>query len=351
VAVVRDITDRVREEAAARRIRETLDATRDAVMIFDADSLCFTYVNQGAVDQLGYTQDELLTMTMLHVAPVFSEASLRELLDSFSDGQISVSMFTTTHRRRDGTDYPVEIMLQPAWAEDGRPKAFVKVVRDIGERLEAEQRLWRAEQDLRVFEDRERIARDLHDIVIQRLFAAGMAVQAVLSRTDDTTHAQRLTSVVDELDQSVREIRTAIFGLQADLQTPGGLRAEILKLASDQRALLGFEPRVNFEGLIETIPDGIANQLLALLREALSNVARHAHSTRVHVTVNVGKFVTLRVVDNGIGIPTDPAPARPDNEGGNGLRNARQRAEALGGWCTVKRGEHGGTVFEWSVPV
>jgi PAS domain S-box-containing protein len=351
VAVVRDISERVREEAESRRIREALDATRDAVMIFDADSLRFTYANQGAVDQLAYPHDELLTMTMLHVAPEFNETTLRALLEPFNSGEISVSMFNTTHRRRDGSDFPVEIMMQPAWVEDGRPKAFVKVVRDISERLEAEERLWHAEQDLRVFEDRERIARDLHDIVIQRLFAAGMAVQAVLSRTSDATHAQRLSSVVDELDQSVREIRTAIFGLQADLQTPAGLRAEILRLASDQRDLLGFEPRVNFEGIVESIPDPIANQVLAILREALSNVAKHARATSVHVTVNVGRFATLRVVDNGIGIPAAAGSAEPDEDGGHGLRNAVHRADTLGGWCAFKRGEHGGTVFEWSVPL
>ncbi|HZP29673.1 MAG TPA: PAS domain S-box protein [Acidimicrobiia bacterium] len=351
VAVVRDITDRVREEAESRRVRETLDTTRDAVLIFDADTWRFTYVNQGAIDQLGYTHDELLDMTMLHIAPEFNEAELRALLEPFNQGEISVSMFTTTHRRRDGTDVPVEIMMQPAWTEDGRPRAFVQVVRDVSERLEAQERLWRAEQDLRLFEDRERIARDLHDIVIQRLFAAGMAVQAVLSRTDDPTHSQRLASVVDELDQSVREIRTAIFGLQADLQTVGGLRAEILKLTSDQRPLLGFDPRVHFEGIIESIPDAIGNQLLAILREALSNVARHANASTVHVTVNVGRVVVLRVVDNGVGVSDADGTTQPDAEGGNGIRNALQRAESLGGWCTIKRGEHGGTVFEWSVPL
>ena len=351
VAVVRDIGDRVREEAEGRRVRETLDATRDAVFIFDADNWHFTYVNQGSIDQLGYNQNELLGMTMLDIAPEFDEESFSALLEPFNEGEISVSMFTTTHQRRDGSELPVEIILQPALVENGRPRAFVKVARDISERLEAEEQLWRAEQDLRLFEDRERIARDLHDLVIQRLFVAGMVVQAVLSRTDDPALSERLASVVDELDQSVREIRTAIFGLQADLQTFGGLRDEILRLATDQCALLGFEPHVHFEGIIESIPDNIANQLLASLREALSNVARHANASTVHVTVNVSHDVALRVVDNGIGITAEAMSVEPGAHGGHGLRNARQRAEALSGWFTIRRGEHGGTVFEWSVPV
>jgi PAS domain S-box-containing protein len=352
VAVVRDISDRVAAETEARRIRETLDATRDAVLIFDAESWRFTYVNQGAVDQLGYSHEELLGMTMLHIAPEFDEAGLRALLEPFEAGEVSVSMFNTTHRRRDGSDVPVEIILQPAWIEDGRPRAFVKIVRDISDRLDAEDRLWHAEQDLHLFEDRERIARDLHDIVIQRLFAAGMSVQAVLSRTEDPTHAQRLAGVVDELDQTVREIRTVIFGLQADLQTAGGVRAEVLRIVAEERLVLGFEPRVHFEGIIESMPEPVASQLLPILREALTNVGRHARATSVHVTVNVGRAVTLRVVDNGIGFPEgrgDPPPTV--GGGGNGIRNARQRAEALGGWFLVGRGEHSGTVLEWCVPL
>ena len=120
------------------------------------------------------------------------------------------------HRRRDGTDVPVEVVLQAVPGDEGRPRRYVKIVRDIRERLETEERLRRAEQDLRLVEDRERIARDLHDIVIQKLFAAGMTIQGVWSRTTDTDQARRLSSVVDDLDDTIREIRSVIFSLQSN---------------------------------------------------------------------------------------------------------------------------------------
>ena len=176
VACVRDIADRVALEAEQRQIRELLDATRDAILIFDADTLRFTYVNQGAIEQVGYSRDELLQMTMLHLAPEFTESSLAELLAPFFRGEISSTMFTTVHRRRDGVDIPVEIVLQADATEDGRPTAFIKLVRDISERVEIEERLREAGEEVRLLEDRERIARDLHDKVIQRLFAAGMGM-------------------------------------------------------------------------------------------------------------------------------------------------------------------------------
>ena len=169
VATVRDITERMQADAEATRIRDVLDATRDAVLIFDAETLRFTYANKGAADHVGYSRDELLSMTMLHIAPDFTEAKLRATLEPLSRGEMSSLTFNTVHRHRDGTDIPVEIVLQAVSNPDGPPRAFVKVVRDVTQRLAADTQLRRAEQDLKVFEDRERIARNLHDVVIQKL--------------------------------------------------------------------------------------------------------------------------------------------------------------------------------------
>src|SRR5688572_8873062 len=185
VATVRDITERIGIEADAKRIREVLDATRDALMIFDADTLRFTYANKGAADHAGYSREELLTMSMLHIAPEYTEASLRATLEPLVRGEQSSLTFTTVHRHRDGTDIPVEIVLQAVSNPDGPPRAFVTVARDVTQRLAADAQLRRAEQDVRVFEDRERIARDLHDTVIQKLFAAGLGINAIAARSTD----------------------------------------------------------------------------------------------------------------------------------------------------------------------
>jgi two-component system sensor histidine kinase DevS len=341
VAVIRDVSARIEAEAEAREVREILERTRDGVFIFDADTLRFTYVNEGAREQVGYGSDELLQMTMLHIAPEFTEEKLKTLLQPLQLGDASSTTYITVHRHRDGTDVPVEIVLQAVQGDEGRPRRYVEIVRDIRERLETEERLRRAEQDLRVVEDRERIARDLHDIVIQKLFAAGMTIQGVWSRTTDTDQARRLSSVVDDLDDTIREIRSAIFSLQSNRGE--GVRGEILRIVSEERLVLGFEPRVRFDGPVDTISGSIAAELLATLREALSNVARHAAASAVEIIVECGDSVRLRVLDDGRGIPVT-------RQGGNGILNLTERATMLGGQCRVAARPDAGTTFEWEVP-
>jgi PAS domain S-box-containing protein len=346
IAVVRDVSDRAASEEEARRIREILDATRDAVLILDADSLRFTYVNQGAVDQVGYSAEELSTMNILHIAPDFDESRVRDLLAPLARGDVTSLMFTTVHRHRDGTDIPVEIILQATDVVEGRPRAFVEIVRDIRERLADEQRLRAVEQDLKVLEDRDRIARDLHDLVIQRLFAVGLAVQGSQARSTDAETTARLSGVVDELDETIREIRSVIFSLQnaAAAGPAPGLRAEVLRVIAEERELLGFEPRVQFDGVIDAVSHDAAAQLLASLREALSNVGRHAQASSVLVTLTAGTDLVLVVEDDGVGIPDEPVR-------GNGIDNISRRAMELGGTCEIAAKDSGGTRVRWSVPI
>jgi len=245
-------------------------------------------------------------------------------------------------RRADGSELPVEISLSPLRSDAGL--SVVVVVRDVSERLEAEARLQRAEQHLRIVEDRERIARDLHDVVIQKLFAAGMTVQGVAARSSNSEQGGRLHRVVDELDDTIREIRSVIFSLQADARDQSGLRADVLRVADDERAALGFEPRIRFDGPVDATSNVVAAELIPALREALSNVARHAGATAVEVDVqHRDGMVTLRVVDDGIGLGAD-------SSGGNGLRNLSQRATKLGGRCVLHAVADCGTVLEWQVP-
>lgn len=344
VAAIRDVTERVAAEARAREVREILDATRDAVSIFDAVTLQYTYVNQGLLDQIGYQHDELLDMTMLHIAPEFTEAQLRALLARFEQGITFSETFTTLYRHRDGTNVPVEILMQAISGDDGCPHAYVNIARDIGERLEAEVRQRRTEQQLRVLEDRERLARDLHDLVIQRLFAAGMAAQSLHSRLDDPQLAERADGIIDELDKTILEIRTVIFGLQHPIGSDdGGFRARLLTVIEEERPALGFAPHIYFDGQIETTPDDVARHVLAILREALSNVARHAHASAVEISVEARDQFVLCVTDNGIGLGPTP-------NDGDGLRNMTERARALGGALNTFTGLRGGTTVECRIP-
>jgi PAS domain S-box-containing protein len=343
VAVVRDVTERVAAEREQREVREALDLTRDALLILDAETLHFTYANDGASRQVGYAKDELLRMTMLHITPELTEDQLRDLLGPLERGERTSLVFTTVHHHRDGTDIPVEILIQAIPGDSGTPTRYVKIARDVSERLETEERLRRAEQHLRVVEDRERIARDLHDIVIQKLFAAGMTIQGVSARTADPEHGRRLASVVDDLDDTIRDIRSVIFSLQADAHDTSGVRAEVLRIVDAEREALGCEPRIRFDGPVDAMDERVAAELLPTLREALSNVAKHAGASSVEVVVDCGEAVELRVIDNGRGMPATLSD-------GHGLPNLSDRAERLGGRCRVSSRPDGGTAVEWTVP-
>ena len=216
-------------------------------------------------------------------------------------------------------------------------------------------RIKRSEEGLRALEmanERDRIARDLHDLVIQRVFGVGMRLNALLPSVSAEV-ADKLHDVVAELDNVINDIRTTIFDLQASESLADGLRQSVLRLAADAGERLGFQPHVRFHGPVDTVVDrGAGEQMLAVLRESLSNVIRHAQAHAVHVDVvaTVGGDLELTVADDGIGL--GPAEAR---RAGFGLTNMGVRAATLGGECEVRAvdgdGDGVGTVVEWRVPL
>ena len=201
--------------------------------------------------------------------------------------------------------------------------------------------------DLALVEDRERIAADLHDTVIQRLFATGLALESTVDLAPPEL-AARIESAVGDLDDTIRQIRSAIFSLQAPRVPGRRLRDEILGLATESAASLGFEPHVRLEGPVDAaVGRDVGDHLLAVLREALSNVVRHAGATRVDVTVAVGPdgAVVATITDDGVG------PGTGERSGGQGLTNIIRRAELLGGTVDIgPAGSSGGTRVAWSVP-
>lgn len=198
---------------------------------------------------------------------------------------------------------------------------------------------------LSVLDDRDRIARDLHDRVIQRVFAVGMSLQAAVRLSDRDQIVERVNKAVDDLDTTVTEIRTAIFELGNKTIT-GGLRHSVLELTEEMASSLGVRPEVTFKGPVDNaISQRIADSLLAVLREALTNAGKHAKATNYVVTISVAEDVCLEVQDNGIGIEVSQAFGA-----GLGLLNLRSRAERLGGSFEILTGEDG-TRLLWRVPV
>ncbi|WP_245627504.1 GAF domain-containing protein [Actinomadura oligospora] len=252
-----------------------------------------------------------------------------------------------------GTRDHVRGVLLVANAPGGRafPDAVVDMVVGFGNQaaltLEVAEHRQDAEHML-VLGDRDRIARDLHDLVIQRLFAGALTLQSTLGRVADRPQVgERIQRVVDDLDDTIKVIRSTIYGLRESDRGGGvGLRAKLVTATDRAAAALGFTPALRMTGLLDTaVPAEHAERLLAVLGEALSNAARHAHATAVDVSVDVSdRTLRLRVTDNGRGI--DPAVTRR-----SGLANLRQRAEELGGDFEVSPNRPGGTILTWSVPV
>nr|WP_258054766.1 GAF domain-containing protein [Streptomyces sp. Ru71] len=201
-------------------------------------------------------------------------------------------------------------------------------------------------EEIAVLKERDRIARDLHDLAIQRLFATGMTLQSAGRFIEHSEASARVARAVDDLDETIKIIRSTIFALRAREGGGGsGLRARAVQAVGEAAPVLGYAPSARMEGLLDTdVPREIADQVLAVLSEGLTNIARHAHADRADVVlVTDGREVRLTLTDNGVGIPA----------GGrrSGLRNLAERAEHLGGTLNWETPEGGGTRLTWQAPL
>jgi signal transduction histidine kinase len=197
---------------------------------------------------------------------------------------------------------------------------------------------------LAVLEDRDRIGRDLHDLVIQRLFAIGLTLENVARLSARPEVTARVTSAVDDIDATIKDIRRTIFELGSGRTTRGSLREELGGVVDEQSAHLGFRPRLTTDGPLDSVvPDEVRPHLLAVLREAVSNAARHSGATDLDINCSADGDLVLTVADNGRGI----APGTRLS----GIRNMRERAERLGGSLDVAPRVGGGTRVVWRVPL
>jgi signal transduction histidine kinase len=214
-----------------------------------------------------------------------------------------------------------------------------------GVALELAARRSDAEQ-LSLYEDRDRIARDLHDLVIQRLYATGMSLEGTVPMIGVPEVANRVRNAVDAMDETIKDIRATIFALQARAEDPGErLRADIVDTVDEMTVMLGFAPSLRLgQGLDGRVSPEAAEYLLNALREALSNAARHARATAVEVSVEVDRAdqLVLRVTDDGTGIPAGVRRS--------GLGNLAQRAGSLGGVLELGPAGGRGTALVWRVP-
>lgn len=327
--------------------RAVLDASPDGIAISDAAGR-IVLVNQRLLELFGYARGELdgqpvellvpHEVRSIHIAHrhgYHADPSTRPM-------GAELKLFG---ERRDGSRFPVEISLSPVRTRAG--DLVISIVRDVTNRLELQDQVLRAELRTSLAEDRERIARDLHDTVIQRLFADGLSIQSVLPKVDEAVRA-RLQAVLDDHDDAIREIRTTILGLSRSTVAGGGLRQAILEVVEQASRVLGFRPALRLDGVLEDrFDDVVRADLLATLRESLSNAARHARPSAVDVELTAGHdLLELTVTDNGIGLD----PERRSSTG-SGLNNITARAEHHRGACRIEPRPGGGTIVRWAIPV
>jgi PAS domain S-box-containing protein len=392
-AVVRDITERKRAERELRRL--LVDGQRRERWLGAISEVRLSMLGGGGLEQWlaliarraselsdadGITvsvvaeHEALLEVIATHGAPVLAQRGQLVPIDGsaagrvFSSGRSTVATDSsavlgidhadavppglgplllvpiTTSHGNDGVLGVVRLVGRTAFSPEE-----IRLVESFSQQAGLAIELDRAQNDrdqLAIMGDRERIARDLHDHVIQRLFAVGMALQAASRSMTDTPALERIGESIEELDATIRDVRSTIFSLALRPNDRGetSARARLLEVAALAAQGLGFQPRMQFDGPVDTkVPEELVTDALAVVREGLSNAARHARASRVEIRVDVNNDLTIIVTDNGVGIGSTARSS--------GLANLRARAEARGGSMTVEKHHERGTRLHWQVPL
>jgi signal transduction histidine kinase len=200
-----------------------------------------------------------------------------------------------------------------------------------------------AKRELRVLADRDRIARDMHDQVLQQLYGIGMAMQSTQQRIQAPEVAARITDHMNQLQQIIIDIRSAIYDLSPDPAGVAPLRASLHTVMTELTADAPLSTTVRMSGQLDRVPPQIARHAEAVVREAVSNAVRHARAAELVITITVGDDLVIDVRDDGVGIP--------DTVTRSGLNNMQVRAQQVGGTCTITRADGGGTRVTWTAPV
>ena len=323
---------------------EIIEAMPDGVVIVDTSG-SIVLVNREIEHLLGHDRSALLGQPVEMLLPDDLVETHRGHRSGYHDSPRRRAMgrgMDLTAKRADGSTFPVEISLAPAVM--GGEHVVIASIRDVTATKAADAELAEARERVLLAEDHERIARDLHDTVIQRLFAAGLMLQTVLATVPESARA-KIERIIDDQDDAIRELRTAIFGLSNKRAAGRTIRVVVNQLVDDATRVLGFRPTLHFNGVLDSIGQQVTEEAAAVVREALSNVARHARAHRVEVSLShVGERLALVISDDGQGIPAS-------HRLGSGLLNMHDRAARLNGTCTVTSGEGVGTTVRWQVPI
>ncbi|MEM7092094.1 MAG: PAS domain S-box protein [Actinomycetota bacterium] len=319
-------------------------ASSEGLVVVDA-AAAIEVANPELERLFGYEADDLIGQSVSVLIPPEAHEIHATHVASYSANPTARPMAASRlleGQRQDGSRFPVNVSLMSIDTDQGA--RTVAAVRDLTLWVASERSAAEAKRQHAMADDRDRIARELHDTVIQRLFALGLGLQGLPARLDDEAVIAAVNRSVDTVDQIIGEIRSTIHGLKTPPAADVRTRQRILSLIAEMEDTLPASPRIAFIGPIDDLDaGGTVEQVLPVLREALANVARHAEATTVDVTITVSDAeLVVEVVDDGRGVPTDVSRS--------GLANLATRAAALGGRLEIAPNEPRGTKVVWMVP-
>lgn len=336
--VVRNLT--AEHQRAETIFQGLLESAPDAMVIVAPDGRIM-YANDQTDRMFGYRREDLIGKEIeILIPPRFRDVHEHDRASFFAHpeprrmciGRVMCGM------RRGGTEFPIEVSLSEVHTDHG--VLVSAAIRDVTEQLALQSELADARAESEVWAERDRIARDLHDHVIQRVFGVGLALQGTVARASSPDVQQRLGTAIDDLQGVVQDLRKAIFKLH-DGSASTRLRQRIDEGVAQLSADL--TTTVRYSGRLSEIDAALADHAEAVVKEAISNAVRHAEATSLTVTIDVADQLCIDVIDNGTGIP--------DNITGSGLVNLRRRAEAVGGTLTIEDTAGGGTRLRWAAPL
>ncbi len=341
--VFRDVT--AEHQRAENMFHGLLESAPDAMVIVASDGRIML-ANAHTDRMFGYPRQELIGREVeMLIPPPHRGAHQGHRTTFFADPKprrmgVGLQLWGM---RRGGTAFPVEVSLSPLRTDEGT--LVSAAIRDMTEQLAVQSELSDARALAEVSAERDRIASELQDHALQRVFAVGLALQGTVPRAGSTFVQQRLNAAVDDLHAVVQDFRTAIYGLRtgstAATRLRGRLDGVIGQLSGD------LVTTVQYKGPLSVVEAPLAEHAEAVLKEAISNAVRHAEASKLTVVIHVADELCIDVTDNGNGIPDNIA----GNIAGNGLANLRERAQAVGGTVSVGDGPGGGTCLRWAAPL
>lgn len=320
------------------------EASADGLVLVDSEGVILA-TNSVFNQMFLYRPGALIGERIELLLPRESRRKHVGLREGFEEAPVSRPMAASRHLegvRSDGATFPINVSL--GRIDTGSGACTFATVRDITDRIRVEIEAANARRRQSMAEERERIAHDLHDTVIQRLFALGLGLQGLPPQIDSPDVASRVSSAVDTIDDIIDDLRSTIYGLRHRVASHATTRDRVFSVVDEMQPSLGFSPTVAMTGDIELLSDPVTiDHLLAVLREALSNTARHAGASEARVTLGlIDGRLELEMVDNGVGFK--------ENVPRSGLANLADRAVALDGSFEIRGQTPTGTILRWSVP-